>query len=332
MRKLILRFIGLAVAVVPSVRPNASYAQQNPFKIPKPSLKGAEVTYSLTGNMQGTATAAFDGERYVRASKSTMKMMGKTSTVDSWVLSTSDSLWRADLTKKQGYVSPNLLPYFAKAYDGLDGDGKKRFHQNVQDMSAILSQGLGLQNVMTGEKLGKKTYAGQECDERKLGSFTVCQMEKAPVVLHTSGNLVCLSFEETATSVKLDPPGAEAFAPPPGIAFQPDPNLGNPDSLAKGYVGYLASQQLADSLAKAKAEMEKAKADAAAKGQPAEPTPEQQAAMQSACEAMMSIDMGKVMADAAHAWERAMLQAVQNEAKNQAVKGVKGLLKKPKIP
>jgi DNA-binding FadR family transcriptional regulator len=61
-------------------------------------------------------------------------------------------------------------------------------------------------------------------------------------------------------------------------------------------------------------------------------TPEQQANMQAACEAMKNIDMNKVMADAANAWQRAMVEAMKNEAKNQAVKGIKGLIKKPKIP
>ncbi|HEX9895047.1 MAG TPA: hypothetical protein VGA78_14040 [Gemmatimonadales bacterium] len=36
----------------------------------------------LTGDMQGTATVSFDGERYVRASKAIMKMMGETSSTE----------------------------------------------------------------------------------------------------------------------------------------------------------------------------------------------------------------------------------------------------------
>jgi hypothetical protein len=304
-------------------------AQTNPFKIPKPSIKGASVSYTMTGDMEGTATAAYDGERYLRASKATMQIMGKTSDVDDWVLTTADSVWRADLAKKEGTVAPSMLPFMANAYDDLDGDGKKRFHQNLQDMSALIGQAFGLGNLNSGEKGESKTYAGQECEERKLGPILVCQMSKAPIVLHTSANLACMKFEETATAVTLSAPGAAAFAMPAGIEFKPDPYLRNVDSTARGFVGYLSSQQLTDSIAKAKAELAAA---GGAQANPQELTPEQQESLRAACEAIKSIDMSKVMADAANAWQRAMVEAMKNEAKNQAVKGIKGLIRKPKIP
>jgi hypothetical protein len=154
-------------------------------------------------------------------------------------------------------------------------------------------------------------------------------MTKAPIVLHTQASLACMNFEETATEVQLTAPGAAAFAPPAGITFKPDPYLRNVDSMAHGYVGYLASQQLTDSIAKAKAEMAQA---GGAQANPQQMTPEQKQSMQQACEALKSIDLNKVMADAANAFERAMVEAMKNEAKNQATGKLKGLLKKPRIP
>ena len=66
------------VAVVAVVVPVTTIAaQQNPFKLPKSSLKGAEITYELTGDMKGTATVHVDGDRLVRRSQTTMKMNGK---------------------------------------------------------------------------------------------------------------------------------------------------------------------------------------------------------------------------------------------------------------
>ncbi len=310
-----------ALAALPALE-----AQPNPFKIPKVGIRGAAITYAMTGDMTGTATVGFDGERYLRATKSTMKIMGKSTSVEDWTLTTADSMWRADLIKKEGTVSPNLLPVMAKAYDGLDGDGKKRFHQNVSEMGALLGRALGFGNLNAGEKLGTKTYAGQECEERRLGDFTICQMTRAPIVLHTAGNLVCISFAETATEVTLAPPPAGAFAPPAGVVFQPDPYVRSADSLARGFVGYFASQELSDSLAKAKA------AIASDTTKARELTPEEREAARQACETLMSLDMNKVMADASKAFQRAMVEAAKNEAKNQAVKGIKGLLKKPKIP
>jgi hypothetical protein len=164
---------------------SSTSAQPNPFKTPKPDIKGAAVSYTMTGDMQGTANVAYDGERYLRASKSTMKIMGKTSSVDDWVLTTADSMWRADLTKKEGTVAPNMMPRMAKAYDDLDGDGKKRFHQNMQDMSALMGRAFGFGNLNSGkrESPGRRGSGGGGTG---AGPILVCQMTKAPLVLHTS--------------------------------------------------------------------------------------------------------------------------------------------------
>src|SRR5512135_1679375 len=185
------------------IGPISVVAQQNPFKLPKPAVQKFEVASVLTGDMKGNVTVAMDGDRMVRLSVDTMKMMGKTSHNATWNLTTRDSMWRADLNKKTGTVSPNLLPYMADAYDNLDGDGKKRFHQNMADLATMMSRAFNLGQIGSGEKVGTKTFAGHECDERKFGGFTVCQIEKSPIVLHTSGKLVCINYEETATNVKL---------------------------------------------------------------------------------------------------------------------------------
>lgn len=326
MRRTSLTIAALLGAVLPLA------AQQNPFKLLKRAQKSYEVNSTLSGDIRGTSVLASDGARLVRRSSDTTKMMGKTSISEHWQLTTPDSMYNADLVRKTGRSSPNLLPYLASAYDDLDGDGKKRFHQNMADMATMMSRAFNLGQINSGEKLGTKNYAGHDCVERKFGGFTVCQMEDAPVVLHTSGSLLCINYEETATSVKLGSPSNGVFDKPAGITFVSDPYLQRPDSVAKGFVGYLSSQALSDSIAKAKAEMEAAKAKQAQSGQTHQMTPEEQAQMQSACEMIKSVDMGKVMAAAADAWKKALADAAKNEAKNAAVKGLKGLFKKPRIP
>ncbi len=329
MRSLLLT-AALAAAGFPLV------AQQNPFKPHRAEIRSISVGYTMTGDMTGTAALALDGDRMMRRQSSSMKMMGKTIATDSWTLMTPDSTYRADLTKKTGTSAPNLLPHMAKAYDDLDGDGKKRFHQNMADMASMMQQGFGLANINTGEKTGKKTYAGQECEERKVGTFVVCTMTGAPIALHTQASLVCLNYEETATEVRLTAPPKEVFAPPAGIVFTPDPHLQYPDSVANGLVGYLASQQLADSIAKGKAELEAAKAKQAQGGQAPKLTPEQEAQMQKACDMMKGLDINKMMADAASQALKGMAEAAKqaaiNAAKNAAAEKVKGIFKKPKIP
>lgn len=326
-----MRRLVLSVLVAVSALPLS--AQQNPFKPVKMGIRGAHVSYSLTGDITGTASLSMDAERAARRQTSAMKMMGKTTSTDTWTLTTPDSMYTADMSKKEGTVAANLLPHMARAYDNLDNAGKKRFHENAKDMASVLARSFGLGSLTeAGEKIGKKTYAGQECEERQFGGFSICTMNKAPIPLHSQGSLICISFEETATAVALSAPGDDAFAKPDGIKWAPNKYLQKPDSMATGYVLYLSSQQLADSLAKAKAEMAQAPAGSGATTQQ---TPEQKAAMQQACEAMKNFDLGKAIADATSQMGKeiadAMKRAAVEAAKNAATSKIKGLFK-PRIP
>lgn len=329
MRRTVL-VAALAAVALPVV------AQQNPFKVKKGDFK-AEISYTMSGDMSGKSTVAIDGERSARRATSTTKMMGKTTSSDTWTLTTPDSTYTADLTKKKGTVGPNLVPHLAKAYDDLDGDSKKRLHQNMEDMAGVMSKAFGALGVSSGgEKLGTKTYAGQECEERKMGGFEICTMSKAPIMLHTKASIVCLNYEETATEVKLGGVSGDAFAVPSGVVFTPDQRMREADSTAIGFVNYLASQQLADSLAKAKAEIESAQAKSAAPGTPPKLTPEQQASMQQACETMKNLDVSKMISDASNQMLKGMVdqakQAAMNAAKSAAENKVRSIFKKPKIP
>lgn len=323
----------LAAVAVAATAPLA--AQQNPFKAQKGGIKAAEIDYTMGGDMSGTALLAVDGERSVRRQTSKMKMMGKSISIDTWTLTTPDSTYTADVAKKTGTVGPNLLPYMAKAYDDLDGDGKKRLHENIKDMAGMLAQGFGLAGINSGERLGTKSYAGQECEERKLGGFTVCTMNRAPIMLHMQGSMVCINWEETATSVKLGSASADAFTPPAGITFTADAHLQNADSMAHGFVNYMASQALADSLAKMHAAM--AQAQSQPGGNAAHPpTPEQQASMQQACDMIKNFDISKAIADATGNFMKSMgdeaKRAAEDAAKTAAKNKVKGLFKRPRIP
>jgi hypothetical protein len=167
-------------------------------------------------------------------------------------------------------------------------------------------------------------------------------MQSAPAVpLHVSGSLLCVDYEETATAVKKGDPPASDFAPPAGITFRTDTNLANPDSMARGFVKYLASQELADSIAKAKSEMAKQSnasnaSNASTTNAPArELTPEEREQQRKACEALKNFDLGKAMSDATkQVFSEAVHEVVQEkkaEAKEDAKQKIKGLFKKPHL-
>jgi hypothetical protein len=331
-------------AVVASLAVVASplAAQDNPFKLPKNKVNAIQVSYNYAGDMQGTAERSISKDKIVSRETTTSKMFGQTTNTDSWNLYTSDWSYSADLTKKTGVKHPNMLPYLEKAYDGLDGTAKKRLHQNMQDMAQMIGRAFGTQALTGIEKGQTKTIAGEKCEERSFAGFSVCSMEDAPAIpLHLEGNLFCMNFEETATSVKRAEPPAAAFEPPAGINFQSDTNLANPDSMARGFVTYLASQQLADSLAKAKTEMAKqapasTSSSSSSNGsteQPKELTPEEKEQQRKACEQIKNFDLGKTMANAGKSVvSEAVNEAAKEkeaEVKNESKNKIKGILKKP---
>jgi hypothetical protein len=316
------------------------HAQDNPFKQPKNKVDAVQVSYSYSGDMQGTAERAISQDKVMSHETTTAKMFGKTSTTDRWTLSTPEWSYDADLTNKTGVKHPNVLPYMEKAYDRLDGTSKQRLTQNLHDMAQIIARAFGAGTLSAGAKGETKTYAGEKCDEHSFAGFSVCSMKDAPAIpLHLQGDLFCVNFEETATAVKRTTPPASAFNPPAGINFQSDTNLAHPDSMAKGFVTYLASQQLTDSLAKAKAELAKQQPAASSSngggGQPAEMTPEQKEQQRKSCEQLKNFDLGKTMANATKSVVNEALNEVKQEkeaeAKNKAKDKVKGLFKKPHI-
>src|SRR5712691_1273651 len=330
---------GMILGSVLGLLASSAAAQQNPFNLPRSNTPVA-VEYSYTGDMQGTGQRAVSHDRVMEHRNTTGKFFGKTSTTESWTLITPDSSYSADLTKKTGVAAPNVLPYMAKAYDALDGTSKQRLHQNMQEMVQLISRAFGTQAMWSDEKVATKTYAGEKCDERTFGSFSICSMQSAPAVpLHVSGSLMCVNYEETATAVKKGEPPASDFAPPTGVTFRGDSNLANPDSMAKGFVKYLASQELADSIAKAKSEMasrsnaSNASNASATNATTHEPTPEEREQQRQACEALKNFNLGKTMSDATkQVFSEAVHEAVQEkkaEAKEDAKQKVKGLFKKP---
>lgn len=312
------------------------FAQDNPFNLPKSKVSAMQVSYAYAGDMQGTGEKAISKDRIVSHETTTSKFFGKTTTTDSWSMFTPEWNYTADLSKKTGLKQPNVLPYMKKAYDDLDGASKKRLHQNMQDMAQMISRAFGSQALWSGEKKGTTmTYAGEKCEEHTFGSFIVCSMQDAPAIpLHLQGSLLCVDFEETATSVKKGEPPASAFEPPPGITFAQDTNMANPDSLARGFVNYLASQQLADSIAKAKAEMAKEPAASNASAT-RELTPEEKAQQRQACEALKNFDLGETMANAGKSIvNEAVHEVVEEkkaEAREDAKNKIKGLIKKPHL-
>ncbi len=310
-------------------------AQQNPFA-PR-SSKPVYVEFQSTGDMTGTGAIAISGNRLMSRSTSTGKFFGHTSTVNEWSLITPDSMFTADLTKKTGRRSANMVPLMAKAYDGLDKASKERLHQNMADMASMLAQVFGTSSLTgVSSATARKTYAGAECDERSVGSWSICTLHDAPqVALHMSGQFLCVNFERTATSVKYGDVPASAFQPPADVQFTETPMAVSADSAARTFVRYLASQELADSLGKAKAQLASAQQERS-EASTTTRTASAPTMDTATCEKLKNLDLGTMMANAMHSVVKEAAGAVVDEtkvqAKEKAKSKVRGLFKKPHFP
>lgn len=309
-------------------------AQQNPFKVRTAKSKPVHVTTQLTGDMTGTGEYAADGDKFMHRSTQTGRFFGKTSTEESWTLTTAGYAYSADLKAKTGSKIPNPLPIMARAYDDLDKPAKQRLHDNMQAMADVLSQALGASSLAgLSQPTTTKTYAGAECQETEFAGWSVCSMKKAPsVALHVKGTLLCTDYEETATSVESSVPSA-AFELPAGVQFREPSAAQSSDSAAHALVQYWSSQELSDSLAKAKREMQQQQADAPPEHQTAAADTLSTEQKRQACDALKNTDLGKMMADATSSlFKEAAHEAVQEkktEEREKAKGKIKGLFKKP---
>ncbi|MES2124875.1 MAG: hypothetical protein V4503_09350 [Gemmatimonadota bacterium] len=291
-----------------SLVPVASQAQANPFKTRLKGLPSYTVEYSYGGDMTGTGRTTSGDDRFATTQTRTGKFFGKTSTTSTWSMTDPEYIWTADLDKKNGVKSVNPLPSMAKAYDDLDRDAKARFASNIKEMMQFVTRAFpGI--PFEGEKKGTRTYAGESCELTEMGSFSFCTMKSAPVVLYSSGSFLCVNFEETATKVSRtsDP---TLFEPPAGIKWTENLDRARADSGARAMVAQLASQSLADSLAKARAEMAKASEGNPGAASAPEMTAEQQKQM---CDAIKNFSLSTAMNNA--------MKSALNEAKNEAIKG-----------
>jgi len=101
--------------------------------------------------------------------------------------------------------------------------------------------------------------------------------------------------------------------------------------MARGFVKYLASQELADSIAKAKSEMasrSNASNASTTSTAPHEVTPEEREQQRKACEALKNFNLGKAMSDATkQVFSEAVHEAVQEKKAEEKKDEEKKLLK-----
>jgi hypothetical protein len=311
-----MRFVPVFLTILAAAPPLA--AQVNPFKSGGRSVKSAIIAYNLSGSISGTEELALDGDRLARRGATSMKMFGKTVTSETLVLTTHDSVYSVDLTKKTGFAMPNYGPFLAEEYDRLPGKQKKQLQQNLELAAQTLGRAFGLGTIAQANQVaGQETVAGQACDVRKFGDWSVCALAADPsITLRTSGEILCMEMNTVATSAVINQGApADKFALPAGVAWTPrDTSLSrDPKATAKEMLQMLSSEEFRDSLLAAQKQMTAAEDSAGVR----EMTPEEREQSCAQLRQAYNVDLGA-------AFTHALGNLAQSAAKSAAENALKG--------
>jgi hypothetical protein len=259
--------VGLAMLPVLSA---ALAAQQNPFRPSAGSVKSALVQYALTGDENGTEELASTADRRAIRTNGTTRVFGKDIKVNRLEIDTRDSSYRVDLDKKEGYRTASGTTVMALEYDKLSEGEKARFQANMRELASVFAQAFGPGAIgAAGDVKGRETVAGQTCELRQMGTFTVCTPPGAPdIPLRVQGEVFCLRINKVATTAVFNgtvPP--DRFALPADVKWKGGEREAMSEDDARKFIHYMASQEVADSLAKARVQLQAAQDSARARAQ-----------------------------------------------------------------
>jgi len=305
-------------------------AQVNPFRPAGGGVQSAVIAYTLSGSISGTEELTLDGDRMARRGTTSMKMFGKTVTSESLELMTHDSVYSVDLAKKTGFAMPNYAPYLADEYDHLPGKQKKHLQQNLELAAQTLGQAFGMGNIaQANQVVGQETVAGETCEVRKFGDWSVCALARDPrIALKTSGEIVCMEMNTVAMSAAINQ-GAPAakFAVPAGVKWAtPDTSLSrDPKATAKEMLRMLSSEEFRDSLLAAQHKMTAAEDSAGVR----EMTPEQREQSCAQLRQAYNVDLGAAFT---HALGAVAESAAKSAAENALQGAANSLRRRIRIP
>lgn len=257
------------LAVLTALAPTLT-AQQNPFRPSGGTVKSALVQYSVSGDENGTEELAVAADRRATRTTTTVRVFGKDTKVNRLEVDSRDSTYRVDLEKKEGYRIASPTTAMADEYDKLSPADKERFQANMRELATVFAQAFGAGSMSNAAEVkGRDTVAGQTCEVHQLGTFVVCTLVGAPQVpLRLQGELFCLRVNRVATAATVN--GAvspDRFALPTDIKWKDPGGEVMNEADARQFVHRMASQDVSDSLARARQQVKAAQDSARARAQ-----------------------------------------------------------------
>ncbi len=180
-------------------------------------FKSATINYTIEGMEKGTEILYIKdhGARTAKYHTGSMTMMGMTMETKTVEIINKNWVYSYNLTEGTGSKTPNPNKYMKMEYNKLTAAEKKQVRKNAEKMSVNFIQGGGgsLQENATemfGFKVDKVTVMG----------FDSYQIHKTPIILKSSGNMMGMSFNITATDFKKGKVDEKHFTHPPGITAE----------------------------------------------------------------------------------------------------------------
>lgn len=189
-------------------------AADSPWELKLP-FQNATITYDITGMETGSETLYIKKYGSYRAlhHEGTTSMLGITSISRRMELTDPDYHYTFDLEEKTGTKVTNPKKIYQEQYNRLSPAEQKNVRHNAELL------GISMVNDFQGETIAKATtILGYECDRTTIMGMTVHVIHKTDVPLHTEMNVLGIKVKIVATSVNTDPPPAEVFVAPAGIA------------------------------------------------------------------------------------------------------------------
>ncbi len=257
--------------------PGLACANSNPWERKLP-FKSATISYVLSGSETGTETLYIReyGKESAKYRKSSISMMGTTTTTDSLEIENPDWLYDFDLTARTGVKTVNPQKYMIEEYQKLSAAEKKQLEANIQAMGLPTSETMGAKIEQKATKI-----LGFDCDKVEMMGTTVYSIHNTGIPLKMEMNMMGMTMKHEATKVDEGSVDGKHFAPPTGIEVTTDPEA---DTLARSFAQQtIATLKSPDGVKKMQEQGGHPMMMPQAEGQP-EMTPEEKKEMEEAME------------------------------------------------
>lgn len=183
-------------------------------------FKAATISYTLTGTETGTETLYVReyGRETAKYRKTTMSMMGTTTTTDTVEIESPDWLYDFDLTTRTGTKTVNPQKYMIEEYQRLSAAEKKQVDENIKKIGLPMGEAMGGKIEQKAAKI-----LGFECDKVQMMGTTVYSIHDTGIPLKMEMNMMGMSMKHEATKVDEGAVAAKFFEPPMGIEAAADP-------------------------------------------------------------------------------------------------------------